>query len=66
MYSFLVLGIIPGTNFQITFGAWLNIIGLTLVAICMLYLYRRRSSYDYSQTFVRQPLPASRLHLRVQ
>jgi hypothetical protein len=42
MYSFFVLGLVPGTNFQITFRAWINIISLTLTAACLIYLRRLR------------------------
>ena len=36
MQNLLVLGIVPGTNFQITFAVWLNVI----LALCSLSLLR--------------------------
>jgi hypothetical protein len=44
MYSFLVLGLIPGTNIQITFQTWRNaiVVVLCIVAIAQLRRLRRQ------------------------
>jgi hypothetical protein len=55
MYSFLVLGLIPGTNFQITFKAWLNIIGTLMVAVCSVYLRHIHKVRDHELDLARQP-----------
>lgn len=39
MYSFLVLGLIPGTNIQISFWAWMVLMAGLLIAF---KIYRRR------------------------
>jgi hypothetical protein len=69
MYTFLVLGLIPGTNIQINFWAWIVIvIGAAFVA------HRLKSrvvafastwwhQFDADKA-TRQPLHASQLHLR--
>ena len=41
MYSFFVLGLIPGTNFQITFQVWLDSLLLLIEVPCAAWLYRR-------------------------
>ncbi|MBC7708023.1 hypothetical protein H7Y63_02265 [Polaromonas sp.] len=38
MYSLLVLGLVPGTNFQITFEFWLQCFGALVAAILLAYL----------------------------
>ncbi len=35
MYSFLVLGIIPGTNIQITFKGWIYILVTALMSVAL-------------------------------
>lgn len=60
MYNFLVLGLVPGTNIQITFKAWLYALTLGLLAY-LLVSYRHQT---IEQVSLRQPLPASRLHNR--
>ncbi len=37
MQSFIVLGIVPGTNFQTTFNFW-----LTVAAVLLVFVMRRR------------------------
>lgn len=69
MYTFLVLGLIPGTNIQINFWAWIIImVGLAIAG----YRLRTRivgyvkawwDQLDGTQT-TREPLHASQLHLR--
>ena len=66
MYSVLVLGLIPGTNIQISFWAWLVIIAI------LPFLARRFKAplLKHFQAFIelgkaptpRLPLPASSLH----
>lgn len=62
MYSFLVLGLVPGTNLQITFNTWLDMIGLALAGFGVAYLYRHH--YASESAWVRVPLHASQLHSR--
>lgn len=65
MYSFIILGQVPGTNIQIDFDIWLRVTLLLLLAGAVLQLlsvHRRFISNDYS---LRQPLHASQLHRRV-
>lgn len=50
MYSFFVLGQIPGTDIIITFSMWAQL--AALVAACGLWMYVRRQRRDYT----RQPL----------
>lgn len=65
MYSFLVLGLIPGTNIQISFQAWLGIMaGLPFAAAFMRPLWHQRLSESVARQ--RQPLHASQLHLRAR
>jgi hypothetical protein len=59
MYSFIVLGIIPGTNISISFSAWLGLVGLVMVVVLRPRLARSQS------VSMRQVLPASRLHRRI-
>jgi hypothetical protein len=62
MYSFLVLGLIPGTNLQITFKSWLALAGWT-VGAAIVYRYRN----DLTPVAVapkRTVLHASQLHHR--
>lgn len=64
MYSFLVLGLVPGTDIQISFTMWLE--AVMLVIACMFLLHhiqqRRADSYEIVPTigteFIVQPLPA--------
>lgn len=69
MYSFIVLGLIPGTNIQINFWAWIIImIGLTVTAYKLRFRVVRLVSNWWGQldneAETRQPLHASQLHLR--
>lgn len=69
MYAFLVLGLIPGTNIQISFWAWILIVGMVLVAAkrykpqLQLRLNTWWHQFDEGEA-TRQPLHANRLHLR--
>jgi hypothetical protein len=62
MYSFLVLGLVPGTNLQITFRAWINIIALGLSVVCLAYLKRVRRLNNRQTEAVREPIRTSRSH----
>jgi len=62
MYAFFVLGLIPGTNLQITFNIWLD----CLLLATAIYLYAR---YLPVVTIERMPaqrqvIYASQLHQR--
>lgn len=69
MYSFLVLGLIPGTNIEISFWAWLVLMAGLLIAF---KLYRKRvmkliadwwRSLDEIDEL--DPMHASRFHRRL-
>lgn len=66
MYSFLVLGYIPGTNIQLSFGETLALmiilVGIFAIGTMELRHYLRK----FDQLVVRRPLHASQLHLRAQ
>jgi hypothetical protein len=71
VYSFLVLGLIPGTNIQIGFWAW---IVLMVGLIITFKIYKRRlyraignwwHQFDEDNGLARKPLPASQLHRRL-
>lgn len=64
MYSFIVLGIIPGTNIQITFTTWLNAMLLAVTIVLLVRLYRMVASEETSTIMSRQPLFAQQLHSR--
>ncbi len=64
MYSFLVLGLIPGTNIQLSFQAWL---GLMLVLIVCARVFRAQISQAWHNLIDVPPdvgLDASQLHIR--
>lgn len=42
MYSFLVLGMIPGTNVQISFLAWLTCLAILAVTVATFTISHRR------------------------
>lgn len=66
MYSFLVLGLIPGTNIQLSFWAWLVIMPL-LVASIWKFKPRMLNLIEWGLApQPRLPLPANRLHRRLQ
>lgn len=71
VYSFIVLGLIPGTNIQIGFWAWIVLMVISL-AVFKLYKHRLVSiisawwhQFDDENYFSRAPLHASRLHRRL-
>ena len=66
MYTFLVLGLVPGTNIQITFIIWLECIEALLLAVSLYILGRRlvragRNSLS-SNHAVGSAVPAKLLH----
>jgi hypothetical protein len=61
MYNFFVLGMIPGTNIQITFQLWATAFSLA-IGIVLLFRFIKRSAEALPPLPLRQPLPASRLH----
>lgn len=65
MYSFVVLGIIPGTNIQISFQAWL---AAAILVFCFGPIVWREFKLRHALTMAsgRQALHASQLHLRVR
>jgi hypothetical protein len=66
MYSFLVLGLIPGTNIQLSFWAWLVIMPLLVVA-GRKFRPQVRDLIEWGLApQPRLPLPANRLHRRLQ
>lgn len=66
MYSFLVLGLIPGTNIQISFQAWLVIMPLLAVFLFMLRVPLRRIIELGKATAPHEAIDANLLHHRLQ
>jgi len=70
MYAFFVLGIVPGTNIQISFELWLQIVTefLAGVIICWtaLHIYRFFVLTNQLLTPMRVQLHATQLHQRAQ
>lgn len=74
MYSLLVLGLIPGTNIQIGFWAWVGLM-ICLLIIVKLYWRRARSLATsffqdkwqslYDEDGLHDPWHASRYHRRL-
>lgn len=65
MYSVMVLGLIPGTNVQISFVAWLIITIVLSVGSSIIWLeYKRRQSEIWLPAHY--PKHASQLHQRVR
>jgi len=63
MYSVLVLGLIPGTNIQVSFAAWLVIAGIVCVMASIVWLeYRKRQGELWLPPHY--PKHASQLHQR--
>lgn len=63
LYSFIVLGYIPGTNIELSFPATLVLLAILAVVVAFGWaeLHRR---YLSGTSWTRQPLHASQLHLR--
>jgi len=65
MYSVLVLGLIPGTDIQISFQAWLATITLLPLVVMAVRLLIRSLSAMQRGFESRLPLHASQLHHRL-
>lgn len=63
MYNFIVLGIVPGTDLQITFGAWLKLLEVVAIVYGMMRLKTLHQTL-FIQTWERVPLHANQLHRR--
>ncbi len=67
MMTFLVLGLIPGTNIQIGFYFWLVIFTALAVIFINSYIsYSREIKKLAISLTIRRPLPASQLHSRLR
>jgi hypothetical protein len=67
MYSFLVLGFIPGTNIQISFVAWLvMLVGSPLAVLAFALRHRLQRAARLQALSLRRPLYASQLHQQAQ
>jgi hypothetical protein len=66
MYSLLVLGLIPGTNIQLSFWAWLIIMPLLAALSLRLKPHIRHFIAWGKAAPPRLPLSASQLHRRLQ
>ena len=65
MYTFLVLGFIPGTTFQITFQLWLDAVATVSVALLLVWLLtNHRTVTIVALAPIRIPLDARQLHLQ--
>jgi hypothetical protein len=65
MYSFIVLGLIPGTNIQITFRTWIDTALLIVCIVLSAHLYRLiKEETQAKRLVIRQPLFAQQLHTR--
>lgn len=67
MYSFFVLGLIPGTDIQVTFEMWLQaaIILCSVIAILILvkrFIQERRRNAIPQTTILQQPIDTSQLY----
>lgn len=67
MYSFLVLGLVPGTSIQITFQTWFDAIGIIIIIAALAFLGHLHGRHaNPLSKLQRSILPASQLHCRVQ
>jgi sulfite exporter TauE/SafE len=66
MYSFIVLGLVPGTNLQITFQGWLLILTAALLLILTLRAgMQQLRSFVSTTDQLHQPVHARALHPRL-
>lgn len=67
MQAFLILGLIPGTHYQINFYYWL-IVFIAVVGVCLRawISFRRSVRRLLSEITTRRPQPASFYHTRLQ
>ncbi len=68
VYSFIVLGIIPGTDVRVTFSAWAQLVVVVFAFIVTLKIYRKIGPTLVRLEFVpvRMPLHANQLHQRAR
>jgi len=66
LYSFLVLGYIPGTNIQLSFQAILALEVIMAGTAAIGWIELQRRLFGWANQTIRQPLHASQLHLRVR
>ena len=67
MQDMIVLGLIPGTNFQINFIVWLAVVGLLGLFVTRTYVVRQRQIRQRIQDLTKhRPLPAKAFHSRLQ
>lgn len=66
MYTFVVLGLIPGTNIQISFQAWLAMAAVLPVTAVLLKSPLSSLVAIGRAAEPRLPLPATLLHQRVR
>ena len=64
MYTFLVLGLIPGTTIQITFQLWLDAVAGVSVALLIVWLLTNHKAATIVMPLSRIPLHARQLHLQ--
>lgn len=66
MYAFFVLGLVPGTNFQITFQVWLDVILLMVAGLATASLFQLERQRKQQLVIVRYaPFDAGSLHTRL-
>lgn len=66
MYNVIVLGLVPGTNVQISFQAWLAATATLPLLYLIIKPLTQRLLAVKQITMVRLPLPATQLHLRIR
>jgi hypothetical protein len=67
MQTFIVLGIIPGTNIVLGFDAWLVLFCLLLiVGTVIIANHIKEVNQLVKSAITRRPLPANQLHNRFQ
>lgn len=64
MYDLLVLGLIPGTNLQISFYAWIVLLIIVITIGFFLHKHIMTIIEQNSASEIRTPLHASQLHFR--
>lgn len=65
MYSLIVLGIIPGTDIQISFELWLKSAGVLIILLSMMLYVRTHRTAISKMLTTRGTLHASQLHSRL-
>lgn len=66
LYSFLVLGYVPGTNIQLSFQAIMGLFVILVGCASIVWIEFQRRHRPRSVSRLRLPLHASQLHLRAQ